>query len=74
MSGGKASMQDNELTLKDVWEKLVKIEVMLNELKDSSVVAGDIISMDTDSPFFDPDKKLYDVNYYRKMNPKKTEG
>lgn len=67
-------MPDNELTLKDIWEKQVRIEYMLAEIlaKLSTLSEGDIIEgveYDT-SPFLNPETGLYDMKYYRSQHPK----
>lgn len=58
-----------EFTLKDVWKELVQIKLSLTdiEIKLNGLTAGNIINGETDddSPFFNPDTKLYDMKYYR---------
>lgn len=55
-------MPDDTITLKDIFERLIRIETLLNGL-----TAGNIINGETedDSPFFNPETKLYDMKYYR---------
>jgi hypothetical protein len=59
---------NNEITLKDLFERIVKIEEKLDHLV--SVASGGIIKeeqqQENASPFFNPDTGLYDIKYYRK--------
>lgn len=57
-------MPDNTITLKDIYEKLIKIEAMLEKV---GLTAGNTMGTETDevSPFFNPETKLYDIGYYR---------
>jgi hypothetical protein len=58
---------DNDLILKAIYDKLIAIELKLDAIKASAFGTGSII--DKESPFFNPDKGVYDVNYYRENNP-----
>jgi hypothetical protein len=59
----------NEITLKDVMEKLIRLEVMVSELL-TRVGDHDIIRSEVDaSPFLNPETGLYSAVYYRENNP-----
>lgn len=60
-------MPDNEITLKDIWEKLIKIETILGN---SPTVANGAIIIDKDSPFWDEENNVYDMGFYRKNHPR----
>ena len=60
-------MPDDTITLKDIWEKLIKIEVMLSN--PPAIVNGAII-IDKDSPFWDEEKQVYDMSFYRRNHPR----
>jgi hypothetical protein len=62
-------MLDNQVTLMDIYEKMIKLEVMVAELL-TRVGAGDIIRSEVDaSPFLNPETGLYSAVYYRENNP-----
>ena len=59
-------MDGNEIGLKDLFEKMVKIETLLeNIIKGLPVVESVII--DTESPYYNPDTKMYDMKYYKEQ-------
>ena len=64
-------MPGNEITLKDLYEKLVKIEVLLSQKQE---LVSSAIIIDKDSPFWDEDKQVYDMGFYRRNHPKEDEG
>jgi hypothetical protein len=66
-------MADNEITLKDIYEKLVKIETLLtlkNDLTDGAIIvgAGDA------NQFLDPVTGLYSLGYYKKRHQDEGKG
>lgn len=67
----------DEITLKDLFERLVKIEIMLSEVLTNQKACSsfqlegdDIIKTEEESPFVNPETGMNDVNYYRRMHPK----
>ena len=62
---------DNELTLKDIYEKQIILETLLHEvLKKLPLEDDGIIKVDEVNPFINPETGLNDVIYYRSQNPK----
>ena len=57
-------MPDNTITLKDIYERLIRIEALLEKV---DLTRGNTMETETDesNPFFNPETKLYDMKYYR---------
>jgi hypothetical protein len=70
-------MQGEEITLVMLFEKLLRVEIMLSEVLTNQKACSsfqlegdDIIKGEETSPFVNPDTGLNDVNYYRSEHPK----
>jgi hypothetical protein len=65
----------NEITLKDLFEKQIKIETMLQDImnKLSSIAPSDIIEDEEPNPFRNPETGLDSVKYYYSQHPKDDE-
>jgi len=62
-------MPDDSINLKDLYEKTIRIEALLEKLVEKlGLTDGNIIKSEADdeSPFFNPETKLYDYGYYKK--------
>lgn len=57
----------DEISLKDIFEKLVKIETLLSQIP--KLNTGAIIEDKGDNPFYDPDKQTYRVGFYKQNHP-----
>jgi hypothetical protein len=67
----------DEITLVMLFEKLLRVEIMLSEVLTNQKACSsfqlegdDIIKAEEVSPFVNPDTGLNDVNYYRSEHPK----
>ena len=60
-------MADNEITLKDIYEKLIRIETLLSPTP--KLEQGAIIESKDESPFYDPEKQTYRVGFYKSNHP-----
>jgi hypothetical protein len=60
---------DNQVTLMDIYEKMIKLEVMVAEILtrqgDHDIIKGEVDA----SPFLNPETGLYSSVYYRENNP-----
>jgi len=70
-------MDGEEITLKDLFGKLLRVEIMLSELLTNQKACssfkledGGIIDNEEVSPFVNPDTGLNDVNWYRSEHPR----
>ena len=71
-------MPGNEITLVDVFEKLLRVEIIVSELLTNQKACSSfqleddgIIESDKGAgAFVNPDTGMNDVNYYRKQHPK----
>ena len=55
---------NDEITLKDLYEKLVRLEFMVAELLTKNNTDDIMIREEHESPFLNPETGLYDRKYY----------
>lgn len=70
-------MPDNVIDIQDIYEKVIRIEARLDEvlaiLHNDIIKESDSVQVDSSSPFYNPETKLYDMKYYRQQQDE-TEG